>query len=92
MPSTSDTISDLLQSISDQEDTDTRFLLASVINLYHEAIRRRGGRRALDEADIMGILSIVRILLTAGDIAPEASAFVPRGRPEKVQQEADESR
>ena len=84
-----ESISDLLRKITHQEDLDSCQVMANVINVYLDAIKRRGGRTELFADDINRILNIIRIMLAGGDVEFAPSQFIPKGRslkgsPEKI--------
>lgn len=82
------TVSDLLRDVLAQEDLDSCAIIAGTINLYREAIKRRGNNRDLYADDITSIFKIVRVLLAAADLEQGMKQFVPRalrGKPESAQ-------
>lgn len=83
------TISSLLRDVLAQEDLDSCAIIANTINIYLDAIKRRGTARDLYADDIIAIFKIVRVLLGAADIEHELAQYAPKrklaGKPEHVE-------
>lgn len=87
-------MSDLVRTMSKQEDMDSCQIFANTVNTYIDAIKRQGANRELYSDDIMRILQILVILLTAADterqfgkMAGRKGNGVLRGKPEAVTHE-----
>ena len=70
----------LLQGLAEIEDHDDAFLVAATINLYHEALRRKGGahRCVIGPEDVRCMFTIGHMLLTAHDLQEGPSAYAGR--------------
>lgn len=86
-PADNRSVSDLLRDVLAQEDLDSCAIISGAINLYRDALKRRGNNRDLFADDIVSIFNIVRVLLAAADLE---QSFKPsnrlRGKPEMVKQ------
>lgn len=82
------TMADLVRTMSRQEDMDSCQIFANTVNTYIDAIKRQGANRELFSDDIMRILQILCILLTAADTEKQFGKMVGRrplrGKPEVV--------
>lgn len=80
--------SDMVRTMSRQEDLDSCQIFANTVNTYIDAIKRQGTNRELFSDDIMRILQILCILLTAADTEKQFGKMVGRrplrGKPEVV--------
>ena len=68
-----------LASLQEAEDEDTCFILAGLVNIYTECLRRKHGRNFFSTADIRKLLLICKAILEEPVVD-----YAPRGKEENV--------
>ena len=70
-------VSEVLRTLSEGEDMDTAFIIAGVINLQIDALKRLQIRMLLGPVDVQNMFRICRVMLTPPEYK---SQFAPRRR------------
>ena len=71
-------LSELLHAVDTAHDLDQAYIIAGAMNLYTESIRRRASRSLLGPEDVFSLFSIIRTLLTAGDLEQQVREVAKR--------------
>jgi hypothetical protein len=79
---------EILQNIHLAEDSDSAYIIACTLNLYHENLRRCHGRVLLIPDDVVNVFKILDMLLVPP--VPQAQTFGANGRDRKLNEEEEE--